>query len=69
MRIDTSGHQNEEKTWGSGAREQEGDGSRGKLSVGILFATQGGFELCMHGVDAVGDDNPTDSRKYRHSYI
>ena len=40
-----------------------------QVSVGILFAAQGGFELCMHGVDAVGDDNPTDSLMYRHRYI
>ena len=36
------------------------DGSSGKLSVGILFANPGGFGLCMRGVVAVGDDNPTD---------
>ena len=42
------------------ARAGGGDGSSGKLSVGILFATPGGFGLCMRGVVAVGDGNPTD---------
>ena len=59
MRIDTTGHPGEEKTWGLGAREQEGDGGSRKLSVDILLANPGGFELCMRGVVAAGGDNPT----------
>ena len=39
------------------------------MSVGILFATQGGLELRMHGVDAVGNDNPIGNLMYRYRYI
>ena len=31
------------------------------MSVDILLANPGGFELCMRGVVAAGDDNPTSS--------
>ena len=51
-----------------GCARAGGDRSSGKLSVGIMLANQGGFELCVRGVVAVGDENPTDSLMYHHRY-